>query len=529
MQNPDIGAYVQRGRQAMAERRFDDARAIYQQILALDPAQPRAWLALSALAQAQGDFRESVRAARAAVPAWKRSGSHQFITELSMRLLVLGEYQQARDIITSADWGDPVVLRYSMGLVQYLGLAEAHEEALELADHALSRIGRPPAALVYARATALRYLGRIQEATEAYERCLALDPLHAEAHWALAHHEHAHANGSRISRLRKALLHTDTESEEAVYLHYALFKELDDAGEVKEAWQALRMGAQRKRRKIIYEDSSQDGRFQALKEACGEGFFTDVNDGERSAGHTPIFIVGLPRSGTTLLDRLLGNHPTVRSAGELNDFPLQMSWEANRFLSEPLSGSAISACLETDFAQLGGGYLERTAWRVAGADFLIDKLPNNVFHAGFIRRALPHAKVIIMRRNPMDSCFSMFKHLFSGGAYPFSYDLREMAAHFIRFGNLVQHWEQVLGEGVLVVDYERLVNQPKEVVSRIANFCQIPYTPEMLDIEKNMSPSATASSSQVREGMHKRNVDSWKRYEWALADVLAPLGGMAGL
>lgn len=519
MQNHDIGAYVQRGRQAMVERRFDDAREIYQQILALEPTQPRAWLALSALAQRQGDFRESIRTARAAVPAWKSSGSQQFITELSMRLLVLGEYREARDIIASANWSDPVVLRYSMGLVQYLGLVEAHEQALQLADHALSRISSPPVELFYSRATALRYLGRMQEATEAYERCIALNPLYAEAHWALAHHESAHSPGARVQRLRKAIAHTSAESEDAIYLQYALFKELDDAGDVSEAWRALELGARKKRERIRYDASLDDAGFRALQETCSEGFFADAQSVEHGAGHTPIFIVGLPRSGTTLLERLLGNHPRVKSAGELNDFPSQISWEINRFLGECPDRDTLKACGQMDFAALGKAYLDRTTWRAEGADFLVDKLPNNVLHAGFIRKALPKARIVIMRRNGLDSCFSTFKHLFSGSAYPYSYHLQEMAAHYDRFERLVGHWERVLGDGVLTVDYETLVSQPALVVPQIAKFCGISYQDGMLDIRRNISPSATASASQIREGVHVRNVDSWKRYGWALGEL----------
>nr|WP_255443377.1 MULTISPECIES: tetratricopeptide repeat-containing sulfotransferase family protein [unclassified Pseudoxanthomonas] len=523
VQNPDIGAYVQRGRQAMMERRFDDAREIYQQILALDPAQPRAWLALSALAQSQGDFRESVRAVRSAVPAWKRSGSQQFITELSMRLLVLGEYKDARDIIALSDWSDPVVLRYSMGLVQYLGLTDAHQEALALADHALSRIGNPPSSLLLARANALRHLGRMQEATEAFERCIASDPMNAEAHWALAHHQRSARPGDRVTRIRRAIAHTKPGLEDAIYLQYALFKELDDADRTEEAWQALQVGASAKRQGIRYADSAYEENYHALMHACNEAFFLDARRDEPRylPQQGPIFVVGLPRSGTTLLERMLGNHPDVMLAGELNDFPMQMAWESGRFIGEIVDKQGLQNYLEMDFRALGAGYQERTSWRLEEKKLLVDKLPNNVINAAFIHRALPDAKIICLRRGAMDSCFSTFKHLFSGTSYPYSYDLTEMANHYRRFIHLTEHWQRLMPNAFLCVDYEALVTSPEEALSRVAAFCGLSTHVGMEDVKKNLTPSATASSSQVREGIHTRNLESWKRYEGQLGRLVA--------
>lgn len=521
MQSPDISAHVQRGRQAMMERRFDDARAIYQQILALDPAQPRAWLALSALAQSQGDFREALRAARSAVPSWKGSGSHQFITELSMRLLVLGEYKEARDLITSADWSDPIVLRYSMGLVQYLGLTEAHQEALDLADHAISRIGNAPSSLLFARANALRYLGRMQEATEAYERCIALDPLHAEAHWSLAHHSTSQPPGARIARIRKAISHTQAGSEEAIYLQYALFKELDDAGNVEDAWSALRTGAAMKRATIRYTDATSAIGFETLRRVCDEVFLRDPQSMQmaRPGQQTPIFIVGLPRSGTTLLERMLGNHPNVQLAGELNDFPSQLAWEVNGFVGELPRPEMQETYRGMDFAALGDGYLQRTSWRLKGAGFLVDKLPNNVVNAGFIHKALPNAKIICLRRHAADSCFSTFKHLFSGAAYPFSYDMGEMIAHYRRFDRLATYWQETIPDAFLSVDYEGLVEHTEDTLRQVSDFCGLSNHAGLTAVERNAAPSATASSSQIRDKVHARNIGNWSRYQAYLGDL----------
>lgn len=512
MQNEVITTLIAQGRKALAEKRWDDAQEHYRAILAVDADQPRAWLALSAIAQSQGHYREAVQAAREAAEGWRRSGTQAFLAEVCMRLLVLGEYRTARELIVGADWNDPVVLRYSMGLVQYLGLAEAHEEALKLADHAMARLVDPPAALLFARATALRYLGRADEATDAYAQCLAMDPLHGEAHWALAHHARSSTPAERVPRLRKALAHIAQDNEDRIYLHYALFKELDDADFVDEAWEALDHGARVKRRVIRHDTAAERARYDTLKAACTTEFINAPGASTARAAHRPVFIVGLPRSGTTVVERMLGSHPQVASAGELNDFSAQMSWETNRFLSEPLSDADLSAMHDIDFDSLGRGYLERTAWRAEGAQVLVDKLPNNLLHAGFIHRALPEARIICVRRDPMDSCFSAFKHLFSGQTYPWSYDLTETTAQYRQFEALIQHWSRVLPDRWLLADYEDVVRDPQGWAKHIAEFCGLEYDDAMTRIEDNRAPAATASTSQVREAVHDRNIGSWQRY-----------------
>lgn len=512
MQNEDINALVTRGRQALAERRLDDARQIYQEMLASDPTQARAWLALSAIAQQQGQYREAVSAARSAAEAWKSSSSQAFLGEVTMRLLLLGEYQSARELILQADWNDPLVLRIAPGLVQYLGLVESHEEALRLADHVAHLGAGVSPAMLYARATALRHLGRMDEAADTFEQCIAADPLHAEAHWALAHHARTDPAGVRVPRLRKAVAHIAADHEDVIYLQYALFKELDDADRTEEAWAALERGAALKRKQIRHTPAQDDESYQQLRQLYTREFATAPGASQARADHAPVFIVGLPRSGTTVIERMLGNHPQVRSAGELNDFAAQLSWEADRFMGEPLRQPDLEAVQGVDFEAVGRGYLERTQWRADGARLLIDKLPNNLLYAGFIHRALPDARIICVRRNPMDSCFSTFKHLFSGQSYPYSYDLSEMAAQYRRFETLVEHWSKVLPDRWLLADYEDVMREPEGWARHIAQFCGIEYDPAMIEIERNTAPAATASSSQVREGLHVRNIGSWQRY-----------------
>lgn len=523
MQPADIETRIQQARLALMERRFDDARIVYQEIVEAHPEHIRAWLALSALAQNRLEFREAVSMARNAGRAFRDSGDDSAIAELCMRLLMLGEYRPARETILSADWNSAVVLKHSMGLVQYLGLTDAHAEALQLADLAASKLAKGSVPLIFARANALRHMGRMQEATIAYEQCLALDPLHAEAHWTLAHHQPSEVAGSRVSRIRKAIAHTDAQSEDAAYLQYALFKELDQAGETEDAWRALALGSRIKSRAVQLDPAIEDAKFAALAELFTPEFLRERADGNAEP-HVPVFIVGLPRSGTTVLERMLANGAGVRSAGELNDFPQQLAWELNRFLGEIPGRQALRASRGIDYASLGEGYFARTIWRAGGATHLIDKLPNNLYLAGYIHKAIPNAKIVCLKRDPMDSAFSAYKHLFSGNAYPWSYDLAAAGAHYQRFARLVEHWTAVMPETFLSVGYESLVSNPQSVVQEVAAFCGIPYQSEMTELSRNPAPSATASSSQIRSPLHAGNLRNWVRYEHHLVPLSRSLG-----
>jgi Sulfotransferase family len=227
---------------------------------------------------------------------------------------------------------------------------------------------------------------------------------------------------------------------------------------------------------------------------------------------TPIFIVGMHRSGTTLLERLLGNHSRVSEGGELYDFPAQLRRAIGAHFGGPSDISIVAKMPEIDFADVGRRYLAQVAWRAQGRPFLIDKLPSNFINLGFIRRALPQAKVIHMRRNAMDTCFSNLKELFSN-ACPYSYDQGELAGYYGLHHDLVAHWQQVLPDFVLDVSYEQLARAPDTEARRMLAFCGLGWEPGCIDVAGNQRAVNTASSAQVREPIHRRGIDAWRRYE----------------
>ena len=499
----------------------DAARRIYESLILADPGRLYVRLRLSALEQARGNYRASRTHALAAADT-VAGGRWPDLAPVARRLLDFGECGRVVDLVSAADWSSDDVARNSAALTQYLWLSGHPDRALELVERVRPRA---PAShlLSYARANALRYCGRLQEATDEYEHCLRLKPDYALAHWSLAYHARSDRPGARVDRIGRVLADLRADDPDCAYLHYAMFKELDDAGDTEGAWNSLSAGARSKRRSIRHDADRERGGFEALHRIFAHG---RVRNGPAAgkADHTPIFIVGLPRTGTTLLERILGAHAGVRAGGELNDFAHALSWEADRFLGVDIDATLVEALAVLDPARIGQRYLQRTQPLSDGCAFLLDKNPVNFVYAGFIGRALPSARILCLRRSPMDACFSNLKELFSNEAYGYSYDLGELAEHYLRFSRLCELWQQLMPEQFMVVDYEALVSDPLSGASRVASFCGIPFDSGSVDITRNASPVSTASSSQVRQPINTGGIGAWRRYAGHLEPLEARLG-----
>ena len=239
---------------------------------------------------------------------------------------------------------------------------------------------------------------------------------------------------------------------------------------------------------------------------------------------TPIFIVGLPRTGTTLLERILGGHGQVALCGELNDFRLQYKWQTDHYCTGFLCAMGVPRIGAAHYDELGRRYLEHVAWRAPGAAWFTDKNPGNFMMCGLILRALPHARILHLRREPMDACFSNLKELFGGDAHPYSYSLEDLAGHHGNYARLMAHWHAIAPGRILDVNYEDLVSAPEATARAVMAFCGLDYAPEQVRIESNPAPVSTASSAQVRQPIHARNVGGWRRYAAPLAPLQALLG-----
>jgi len=498
---------------------LDAAREIYETILRADPTQAFAWHRLSAIASRQGRYREARAAALQGASLAVAHRRWKALPRLTQQLLAFDEREEVRRSIEAADWAHPAVLVESAVLAQQLWLADAHETGLRLADDGL-RVAPRSHLLHYVRANLLRHLGRAEEATAAFERCLQLAPGFPEAHWALAHHARSQPPGARVERVRAALEAAPRDPVAKAHLGYALFRELDDADETDSAWDALEVAARLMRSRVRHSPE----RARATVDALRQVFDVAEQAPQGGAvGDIPVFIVGMPRTGTTVLERILGNHSRIASAGESNAFAAAVSEALDCEFGAPPSADRVRSAAALEPAGIGAGYLRRTAALYQGRSHLLDKNPLNIFNAGFIARALPQARILCLLRNPMDACFSNLKELFPGGGYGYSYDLEDLASHWRCFSDLVRHWESVLPGRFMTVEYEALVADPEGVAKRAMAFCGVPWEPECIDITRNLDPVSTASSSQVRSPIHRGAVGAWRRYEKQLEPLRARL------
>lgn len=388
------------------------------------------------------------------------------------------------------------------------------DRALPLLEAAAGLGNRSPR-MFYLLGIARMFAGDLVAAEASFEHCLRLQPDNAAAHYMLAGVKRQDAGSHHVPRLRDALRRIDDGHPNAPLLHYALFKELDDLGDTGAAWTALAAGMRCRRAQVQHDGAHEQALFEVLHR-IGPG----ADDAtEQSDGPSPIFVVGLPRSGTTLLERMLGGHPQVNDAGELRDFAFQARCLTGSLGSQETDMPLADAMSRwTDWRGLGDQYLSHTQWRAGGRPFYTDKLPVNFLTVGWIVKSLPRAKILHMVRDPMDVCFSNLKQLFApGNAH--SFEQLEMADHFVRYRALMQHWHRAFPGRVLDVDYRALVTGPEEVGRRVLDFCGLPWKPGVVSIEARQGAVATASMVQVREAVHTRYLGQWQRY----AEHLEPM------
>ena len=510
-----------RAESLLHQRKIDPARQAYAEIVARDPAHAGAWLRLSTLASMRGRFRE---ASEAALHAANAEPGHPLLrADVLDRLVATGESHAApvffaRSLL--AGWPAEALFGASLSL----NTLNLPARALEMADYAWAQ-GDRGVPLRLLRATLLVFAGRIDEAEAELEAAIAIAPQFASAHWTLSKLRTWSPDRNHVERLRKRISATPTLDPAAPYLWFALYKELEDCGLDDEAWDALTRGCLLKRRSLDFDPAADHALFDRLLATCTPEFLSQQAPAQK--GPMPIFIVGMPRSGTTLLERILGAHSQVADAGELQDFPFQMAYAWDHQAPRMLDSHMLATAQRIDYAQLGERYLKRTQWRASpdgtARPWFTDKLPRNAAHVGFIHRALPGARILNLVRDPMDTCFSNLRELF-GAAYPHTYDQRELAAHYRDHDRMMSHWQEVLPGRVLDVSYELLVADPEGVAREVFDFVGLPWEAGTSAIEKRTAPSTTASTVQMRQPIDARHQGRWHRYEKRLAPLRDALG-----
>jgi hypothetical protein len=366
-------------------------------------------------------------------------------------------------------------------------------------------------------------LGRLADAQQAFDKAVALEPRRAEFYRGLADSRRLLPDDPHFVAMEGLARDIDSlPVDQQIELHFALGKVYADVEQLERSFRHLLAGNALKRRQIDYDEAAEFGRSRRSKAV----FTSELIERMRGAGdpsEVPVFIVGMPRSGTTLVEQLLASHPRVFGADELMDFP-----RVAATICEPPGATVpypemLQSMPAEDLRRLGASYIDAVVPRAPAADRITDKLPGNFRVLGLIHLALPNARVIHVRRNPLDTCLSCFSKLFTG-RQPFTYDLGELGRYYREYESLMAHWRAVLPAGALLeVQYEDLVADFAPQARRIVAHCGLEWDERCISFHETQRPVRTASATQVRQPLYGSAVGRAQPYAAMLGPLIAAL------
>ncbi len=407
--------------------------------------------------------------------------------------------------------GNPIVLDL-IGAVH--GLLGDHEEASKWIGQA---VAKQPANVRYLvnQANNHMFLGELEESEAVLRKVLNMQPGHPQAHWILSSLRKAR-DREHVEQL-KGLVRKDYRNPRALaFLYYGLGKELEDLEAWDEAFEAFAAGAKARRSTIDFDEQADIQMFEAFGDTFTNEWFENKEEGHDDPA--PIFVVGQPRTGTTLVERIITSHSQVYSAGELRQFGTCVRRLSDYREPKRYSAELARLAAGVDSKKLGQAYMRTTAKMRGELARFVDKLPPNYLYIPLILKALPNAKIVHLTRNPMDACFASFKQLFAE-AYLHSYDQAEMARHHARYYHLMVLWRERFGERFFDIAYEDTARDLEPHARALIEFLELPWEDACLEFHKQDAAVTTASAVQVRQPVHTRSIGRWRRY----AKQLAPM------
>jgi tetratricopeptide (TPR) repeat protein len=489
-----------RGEWNLALQRFNELRLRY-------PGNADVLLQLSYVHSLAGDYRQAKELAIEAAHAAPTQTDQ--LLELIARLRTFNEVPLLRSTMERLRSTKRLPVPQLIAFAAQWSYLGDQPTALQLLDEAKSCEPGNPAVLL-ARGQVLTYLGRLEDAEADLKACLQRTPTATRAWLQLVGlRKQTHA-ANQVAVLRKLLAQPGMPVDAVADLGFALHKSLDDLGDYGAAWSALEQACNAKRSLVRYQTAETAALIDALIRWPTKSDVESVpKQGLDEA--IPIFIVGMHRSGTTLLEQLLQGHSQVNGLGELYDFTCQMRDATGHHCRGVIDREIVQRAGNVDFEAVGNGYLKGVDWRLGREHFFIDKQPANFLNVGFICSALPQARILHMRRDPMETCFSNLRELFLD-ANAYSYDQRELAEYFLQYQRLMDHWASKISNRILDVDYAKLVTEPEAVLRDVARFCGISFEQEMLDLRPNLRGVATASAVAVRQSITAPDRPKWAAY-----------------
>ncbi|MGE8280285.1 MAG: tetratricopeptide repeat-containing sulfotransferase family protein [Stenotrophomonas sp.] len=504
------------GNDLLRQGRIDQAIAHGERLVSAFPASARAHAFSAEACRLKGDLTKALSWIDQAI---ELEGDPQHRIKkawLLSRLLRRDEIPALAEAI-AADVGDNGLVLWQLGKLYYHH--NLLSDAIGMYERALAVAGDNPA-WRYDLGIARFYSGRFEDAEHDLDKVLATSPQSGSVIYLRSTLRKQRPENNHVADLQARLGQGFARAEDEAGALYALAKELEDLGEHERSIDALLAGARKKRSSITYDMSGFRTLMDEIRTAQSAEALSAPSVGCEETG--AIFIVGMPRTGTTLAERILLQSGKVKNAGELLDFGFQLTSALDQVQKQNPSLSSAEATMSVDFAALGREYMRAARQMAGGSDVFIDKLPANYMYCGMIRKALPNARIIHLVRDPLDSCYAVLKTLFFS-AYDFSYDLEELGDYYVLYRQMMAHWHEAMPGAILDVNYEDLVTDTEAQARRIYAWCGLEWTDDALRVPDKEKVFATASAAQVRQPVHTRSIHSSRKHAARLAPLVERL------
>jgi tetratricopeptide (TPR) repeat protein len=510
---------IDAARERLADRDRKGAEDIFRSILQSDASHVEALCGLAAVSLAAGSPQDAERLLRHA----GRQTAHLPLVwrGLGQALLDLGRLPEAEAAVRHLLQIEPENPKNWIVLGTACTRLMRQEDAL-VAYREAARLNPTEVRLHLSIGHLQKTLGRRAESEQAYHECLRLDPAFSEAYWSLADLKNYRFSDAELAAMQALDRGAAGDGDDQAQLHFALGRAFEQRAEYATAFTHYATGNALRRRSVPYSSDRFADKTRRVREVFDAGFFAS-RTGSGEPDRAPIFVVGLPRSGSTLVEQILASHSKVEGTFELpNVLTIVREFDHADAAHDAYPERVLTAPTPL-FAVLGRRYLAETAPLRHGRPRFIDKMPNNFSHIGLIHAMLPLATIVDVRRHPMDACFSTFKQYFAEGQ-SFSYDLVDLGRYYRCYLSLMDHWDAVLPGRVLHVSYEDLVREPEANIRRLLAHCGLPFEAACLSFHETRRPVRTASAEQVRQPLYTSGVGYWRHFESELEPLRESLG-----
>lgn len=519
----DLTRNLSQARKFLHRKAYRDCHAVCISVLKTQPNNAEAFVILGLLTADHENFAKALELFERAIRCGDVSGEAE--AHAARSLIALNRRDEAVSMARRAANREPSdsLILDTIGVV--LSRAGHHEDSIAYYQAAVAA-SPDESGYQYNLGAALQFLGQFEAAATAFQSCLKLNPDDSRALVALASMRDSD-DSSLVPELETAWEKRDPQDvDQALQLAHALAKSFEDEQDPATAMTWLERGKQLKRASIRNRDEDDKACFAAASDLASR---LDIEATPELGG--PIFIIGMPRTGTTLTDRILSSHPDVTSAGELSDFSVALKRQTQTSGPYVLDAATLEAAMQTDLGVLGQTYMDKVAATLGITGRFVDKMPLNAFFAPIILGAIPNARVVCLRRHAADTVLSNYRQLFatSFSYYAYAYDLKATARYVVQFFNLIDQYETALPpKRFKILDYESMIADQEGQTRQLLDFCGLSFDQACLDFHENEAPVATASATQVRKPLYSSSMGRWKTYRPAMDPALEILQ-VAGL